>query len=50
MNDHTNMVGICMGDAGIISRVLGMRAGSAFTFAAATQGEETARARLLHEP
>jgi 3-dehydroquinate dehydratase/shikimate dehydrogenase len=30
-----------MGDAGIISRVLGVRAGSAFTFAAATSGEET---------
>jgi len=41
MSDHTNIVGICMGDAGIISRVLGVRAGSAFTFAAATPGEET---------
>ncbi len=39
--DHTNVIGICMGDAGIISRVLGVRAGSAFTFAAATPGEET---------
>jgi 3-dehydroquinate dehydratase/shikimate dehydrogenase len=41
MNDHTNIIGICMGDAGVISRVLGLRAGSAFTFAAATPGEET---------
>jgi 3-dehydroquinate dehydratase/shikimate dehydrogenase len=41
MNDHTNLIGICMGEAGIISRVLGVRAGSAFTFAAATAGEET---------
>ena len=41
MNESANIVGICMGDAGIISRVLGLRAGSAFTFAAATQGEET---------
>jgi len=41
MADHTNIIGICMGDAGIISRVLGVRAGSAFTFAAATPGEET---------
>ena len=41
MDDHTNIIGICMGDAGIISRVLGVRAGSAFTFAAATAGEET---------
>ena len=41
MNDHTNIIGICMGDTGIISRVLGVRAGSAFTFAAASAGEET---------
>jgi len=41
MNENSNIIGICMGDAGIISRVLGLRAGSAFTFAAATQGEET---------
>jgi 3-dehydroquinate dehydratase / shikimate dehydrogenase len=41
MDDHSNIIGICMGDAGIISRVLGLRAGSAFTFAAATSGEET---------
>ncbi len=41
MNDQSNIIGICMGDAGIISRVLGVRAGSAFTFAAASLGEET---------
>src|ERR1700737_2427947 len=41
MDNHTNIIGICMGDAGIISRILGVRAGSAFTFAAATPGEET---------
>jgi 3-dehydroquinate dehydratase/shikimate dehydrogenase len=41
MEDHTNIIGICMGDAGIISRVLGVRSGSVFTFAAATAGEET---------
>src|SRR6202041_4083041 len=41
MEDHSNIIGICMGDAGIISRVLGLRAGSAFTFAAASSGEET---------
>jgi len=35
-----------MGDAGIISRVLGVRAGSAFTFAAATPGEETAPGQI----
>ena len=38
MDDRSNIIGICMGDAGIISRVLGLRAGSAFTFAAATPG------------
>lgn len=46
MNDHSNIIGICMGDAGIISRVLGVRAGSAFTFAAATPGEETAPGQI----
>jgi 3-dehydroquinate dehydratase / shikimate dehydrogenase len=39
--DLANLVGICMGDQGIISRVLGIRAGSVFTFAALTEGEET---------
>jgi 3-dehydroquinate dehydratase/shikimate dehydrogenase len=39
-HDHS-IVGICMGEQGIISRVLSLRAGSAFTFAAATVGEET---------
>jgi 3-dehydroquinate dehydratase/shikimate dehydrogenase len=46
MNDQSNIVGVCMGDAGIISRVLGVRAGSAFTFAAATPGEETAPGQI----
>ena len=36
------MAGLCMGEQGIISRVLGVRAGSIFTFASATRGEETA--------
>ncbi len=53
MNESANIVGICMGEPGIISRVLGVRAGSAFTFAAATAGEETApgqiAARTLYE-
>ena len=44
--DTTNIVGICMGDAGIISRVLGLRAGSAFTFAAANEGDETAPGQI----
>lgn len=46
MNDSSNIIGICMGEAGIISRVLGVRAGSAFTFAAATAGEETAPGQI----
>ncbi len=37
-----SLIGVCMGEQGIISRVLGLRAGSLFTFAAATPGEETA--------
>ena len=41
------MVGLCMGEQGIISRVLGVRAGSVFTFGAATKGEETAPGQVL---
>ena len=40
-NTHS-LVGVCMGEQGIISRVLGLRAGSLWTFAAASPGEETA--------
>ena len=46
MTDTAPIIGICMGDAGVISRVLGVRAGSAFTFASATQGEETAPGQI----
>src|SRR5207244_10924516 len=35
-----SLVGACMGEQGIISRVLSVRAGSHFTFAAASPGEE----------
>ena len=41
VSDRAEIVGVSMGDQGIISRVLGLRAGSAFTFAAASAGEET---------
>lgn len=41
-SDQYSLVGLCMGELGIISRVLNVRAGSAFTFAAAKEGEETA--------
>jgi len=51
--DEANIVGICMGEQGVISRVLGLRAGSVFTFAAAHAGEETGpgqiEARTLRE-
>jgi 3-dehydroquinate dehydratase/shikimate dehydrogenase len=40
--DSHNLVGLCMGEQGIISRVLGVRAGSAFTFAALSANERTA--------
>src|ERR1700756_4883052 len=40
--DRHSMVGMCMGEQGIISRVLGLRAGSVFAFASAGAGEETA--------
>lgn len=43
---HSSVVGICMGESGVISRILGLRAGSAFTFAAASRGEETAPGQL----
>src|SRR5580692_12128550 len=40
--DRHSLVGMCMGEQGVISRVLGVRAGSVFTFASAVAGEETA--------
>src|SRR5229473_3176283 len=50
---ESSIVGICMGEQGIMSRVLCVRAGSQFTFAAPSAGEETApgqiAARVLRE-
>jgi 3-dehydroquinate dehydratase / shikimate dehydrogenase len=40
LNSH--VVGIAMGEEGLISRVLSPRAGAAFTFASAAEGAETA--------
>src|SRR5437764_11940164 len=40
--DAHSLVGLCMGEQGIISRVLGVRAGSTFTFGALTVDEKTA--------
>ncbi|MDE3186357.1 MAG: shikimate dehydrogenase [Acidobacteriota bacterium] len=49
----SHVVGIAMGEEGILSRVLGPRAGGAFTFAAYSEGTETApgqvSARTLRE-
>jgi 3-dehydroquinate dehydratase/shikimate dehydrogenase len=44
--DMANLVGLCMGDQGILSRVLSVRAGSVFTFASANPGEETAPGQI----
>jgi 3-dehydroquinate dehydratase/shikimate dehydrogenase len=41
-SDNHPLIGVCMGEQGIISRVLGVRAGSVFTFASVSPGEETA--------
>jgi 3-dehydroquinate dehydratase/shikimate dehydrogenase len=41
-SDRHSMIGLCMGEQGFISRVLGVRAGSAFTFAAVSEDEKTA--------
>lgn len=38
----THVVGIAMGEEGLVSRVLGPRTGAAFTFAASADGGETA--------
>ncbi len=38
----SHLVGIAMGEEGLISRVLSLRAGAAFTFASAAEGAETA--------
>src|SRR5215472_1675491 len=44
--DAHALVALCMGEQGIISRVLGVRAGSAFTFAALTKDEKTAPGQI----
>jgi len=36
------MVGMCLGEQGLLSRILAIRAGGAFTFGSAGQGKETA--------
>jgi 3-dehydroquinate dehydratase / shikimate dehydrogenase len=44
--DNHSLVSVCMGEQGIISRVLGVRAGSIFTFASTNPGEETAPGQI----
>jgi len=41
-NDRHSLVGVCMGEQGVPSRVLGVRAGSVFTFAAVSEDQRTA--------
>jgi 3-dehydroquinate dehydratase / shikimate dehydrogenase len=44
--DSTNMIAMSMGQPGVVSRLLGARAGSAFTFASMAPGEETAAGQM----
>src|SRR5436309_1749327 len=41
-SDKYSLIGLCMGEQGIISRVLGVRTGSVFTFGAISPDEKTA--------
>ena len=45
-SDMVSTVGVCMGEQGIVSRILNVRFGSAFTFASAQTGEETAPGQI----
>ena len=45
-SDKHSLIAMSMGEQGIISRVLGVRAGSVFTFASAGVGEETAKGQV----
>ena len=44
--DRHSLVSMCMGEQGVISRVLSVRAGSVFTFASAGIGQETAPGQI----
>ena len=49
IEDHSlaaHVVGIAMGEEGLVSRVLGPRAGAAFTFASISDGAETAAGQV----
>src|SRR5436309_5164837 len=45
-SDRHSLIGVCMGEQGIISRILGVRAGSAFTFAAISADDKTAPGQM----
>jgi 3-dehydroquinate dehydratase / shikimate dehydrogenase len=45
-SDKHALIGLCMGEQGIISRVLGVRAGSVFTFAAVSADQKTAPGQI----
>src|SRR5438045_4542127 len=45
-SDKYSLIGLCMGEQGIISRVLGVRAGSVFTFGAISPDEKTASGQV----
>src|SRR5439155_21127783 len=47
--DAHSLVGLCMGEQGIISLILGVRAGSVFTFGALTADEKTAAGQVTAE-
>src|SRR6267143_6178685 len=48
-SDKHSIIGLCMGEQGIISRVLGVRAGSVFTFAALSPDEKTAPGQVTSQ-
>ena len=49
-SDKHALIGLCMGEQGIISRVLGVRAGSTFTFGAVSAQQKTAPGQVsAHE-
>jgi 3-dehydroquinate dehydratase/shikimate dehydrogenase len=45
-SDKHSLIGLCMGEQGIISRVVGVRAGSVFTFGAVSPDEKTAPGQI----
>src|SRR5215831_16285502 len=45
-SESQSVVGLCMGEQGIISRVLAVRAGSTFTFAAVSEEQRTAPGQI----